>query len=449
MSSITTSPTLPGYILSSITVLGRARLLESTLTTAALLSSIAGPEAAVEGPGGELIYPGLNIITTGRDTASSKRLRELLVEPIIACQRQFREISRSLSPAKLDHLEFSPFDDGTEDFIRRSRMTGGDITGSPSPHNPEMAAFRRPTFLLQSPDLQTIRKALPEVLNGSALILSDTLFEQPGTDKEAESLFRELAELIAGRDRPAEGVDKRVGPGRIEMYRGHLFASATKEVIREVLTGYNTSRQVLQHCLLLDTAALPPGKARMDWDKVRLGYSWYYDCVKRILNARRNGGGLQWRLTPVAAEQLHEFTGELNDWSSALSEPLKPFFADLLSFSYRLYWACATTEVGQDSEWVLPFTIETTRKFVEHQKVFLNELIEAAETNEHRKARVTMLRKLSERACIFRDLLRRYSVQRRDVHEPVLNDLISEGLIRLRHDGLLELSDKGKEELAA
>jgi hypothetical protein len=93
---------------------------------------------------------------------------------------------------------------------------------------------------------------------------------------------------------------------------------------------------------------------------------------------------------------------------------------------------------------VLPFTLAATRQLLERQKQFLEELVADADAAEHRRARAVMLQKLSAGPCMFRDLLRKYSVQRRDVHQPVLNELVSDGLIRLRGDGYLELSEAGR-----
>ena len=61
---------------------------------------------------------------------------------------------------------------------------------------------------------------------------------------------------------------------------------------------------------------------------------------------------------------------------------------------------------------------------------------------------MVMLRKLEEKPRMLRDLMRSYAVQRREVHEPVLNGLIDDGLVRLTEAGLFELSPEGRQVVA-
>lgn len=73
--------------------------------------------------------------------------------------------------------------------------------------------------------------------------------------------------------------------------------------------------------------------------------------------------------------------------------------------------------------------------------------MDASDKKDYERARIIMLRKLSEKPRMLRDLMRSYAIQRRDLHEPVLNSLVDDGLVCLR-GGLFELSTEGKQLVA-
>ena len=350
--------------------------------------------------------------------------------------------SGSPKPSRwLDHRQFSHTYDPTAAVIERSQE--GFTSGTTHvPENRDISVLRTPTFVLTSPDLDTLMKAMPEVLDASPLITyGDELFSRLGQKRVGKtSLVSHLSAAVSGCDQRFDR-DQRIGPGRIELVKAHVLITSTRDQLSDALAA-DVFSAILRRSLLLDIQGSPD---EVPAENIRYGYSTYYHAIKEVLDARRRGTGLRLAVKPEVASALHDLTGELHDWWEAVPGRLQPFFADILSLPYRLHWAFLATLASRESDqWVLPFTISTTRELLERQMHLLEELITSGEVDEHHRARVIMLKKLSDGPCLFRSLLRRYSNQRRDVHEPVLNELVQDGLIHLRDDGYLELSEAGR-----
>ena len=76
--------------------------------------------------------------------------------------------------------------------------------------------------------------------------------------------------------------------------------------------------------------------------------------------------------------------------------------------------------------------------------------LEAGRLQSMEEDGLNMLRKLAQsEPCRFRDLLRRYDIQRKSLHEPVLEHLIETNRVRRIQKGLLQLTEQGRRELEA
>ena len=93
--------------------------------------------------------------------------------------------------------------------------------------------------------------------------------------------------------------------------------------------------------------------------------------------------------------------------------------------------------------------MSATRQILARQREFLDGILSDAGTVEHRRARLTMLWKLADKPLAMRDLVRRFRVQKLEVHEPVVSELVGEGLITRHADGRMELTPEGRREMAA
>ena len=258
-----------------------------------------------------------------------------------------------------------------------------------------------------------------------------------------------LAAAIVGRDE-FNARDKRGGPGSLDAFRAHLLVTTTRDEISEALTSANDAVQrIVRHSLLLEPSMTARAMPIVPQD-IKWGYNAFYRAVKGVLDARRSGQGFQLVPKPEVLDGLHAFAGELQDWCREMPARLQPYFAKTLSLPHRLHWAfVATLAPREPDEWVLPFTLAATRQILERQRRLLDDILTDAETVEHRRARVTMLWKLADKPLSMRDLLRRYRVQKLEVHEPVASELIAENLVLRHPDGLLGLTDEGRTHLAA
>ena len=141
---------------------------------------------------------------------------------------------------------------------------------------------------------------------------------------------------------------------------------------------------------------------------------------------------------------------EIADWQARLLEPLRPYFRHATTLPYRLHWACISTLCrGETDEWISLFAHYATVEILRRQEAYLRSALNSVEQERHQQARIAMLRKLAGGPCLFRDLLRRYSVQKREIHEPILTELVNDGLVSLRSDGWIEISQEGRARLAA
>ena len=445
----------PGYTISALAMASGTDFVDAALGVANVLGGIAGPVAGIDGPAGDLIHPGLNVVVAGRDHAPWRRLEDLLLAPVDACQKMMRDLSHAASADRLNHLQFSPTTDNTQAVVDRSKAGLFRQPGTQVGYVDErrhLAVLRTPSFMLRAPDSETFAEALPEVMDGHAFLVYEDLFTQllsKETAKDKHPLGRQLAAAVVGHDEFGPR-DKRIGPGSLDAIQAHLLVTTTRDQIGEALAAANDPVQCLmRHSVMLEPSTSRPN-VTMEIQNLKWGYNAFYRTIKEVLDARRSGEGFQLSCKPEVLAALHALTRELQDWCGALPAHLQPYFAGTLSLPYRLHWAfIATLAPREGDEWVLPFTMAATRKILERQRVFLDEILATAETEERRRTRVAMLWKLADKPLAMRELVRRFSVQKREVHEPVVSELVGDGLIVRHVDGRLELTPEGRREMAA
>ena len=451
-----TNPITPGFTIGALATASGTDFIDTALGLATVLGGIAGPMAAIDGLAGDLIHPGLNLVVAGRDHASWRRLEELLFGPVDACQKMMRDLSHAATRERLDYLQFSPIGDHTHAVAERSKAGLFGVPNAPAQYvdtHRHLAVLHTPSFLLHAPDGKTLAEAVPEIMDAHAFLVYEDLFTQisgsVGTAKDKYPLGPRLAAAVVGRDEFSLR-DKRIGPGSLDAFRAHLLVTTTRDEISEALTSDSeVVQRLLRHSLLLEPSTTAPTMP-MEPQNIKWGYSAFYRTVKEVLDARRDGQGFQLGLKPEILNALHAFTGKLQDWCQDLPARLQPFFSGALSLPYRLHWAfVATLARNESDEWVLPFTMAATRQILERQRRLLDDILTDAETVERRQARVAMLWKLADKPLSMRDLLRRYRVQKVEVHEPVVSELIGENLVTRHPDGLLELTTQGRSYLAA
>ena len=291
---------------------------------------------------------------------------------------------------------------------------------------------------------------MPETMGASLFVTDDgSLFTDLLTKTAAKGPTpfptRLVTAATTGSDQFIER-DKQYGPGRIDTVTARLLVSAGREQIRDGLAAdHPVLRHLLQNSVFVDPPREGPG-VTLKGDGMRLGHEAYQQAVKAVLLARRNGAGYQITAKPEIAEALHKVSENIRIWCDRLPPKLQPFFAHSLRLPYALCWAfSATRALGETNQGLLPFITHATSRHLRLQKEFLEKQMLAAEAAEQDRARQVMLQKLASIVpCPMRELMRRYPVQRRALHQPVLDALVSEGKVRLLGDGRLELADTGR-----
>lgn len=448
----------PSWVIASIAHTAGIGSVEAALGMASLLGGVAGPGASILGPVGEYIHPGLNLIVAGSDSPGWNRAQDLLLAPLAASQRMFRDLSHSASLERLDWHQHGYRKRGETDAIVEACKSGilndFDMVTRSVPSDRHFASLRHPSFLLHSPNPGQFSQAMDEVLDHCALIvypegqlLSELTRKRPS--KKWQALAAQIAATTSGTDQ-VFNPEETQGPGRIDTATAHLFMTCSHAELREALVSDHPNLQrLLRSAVTIDVAAAD-GPESVDQEALRYGYRAFYESVKRILNARRISTGLKWGAKDqTAVPALHALEMEIQDWVARLPDNIQPFFREAQFLPHRLLWTVACTLGRSETRnSAMPFICHVTQVTLERQAGLLTELMGTAEQSEHERARLVMLRKLEQRPRIFRDLLRTYSVQRSDVHQPILNELVHEGLIQLRSDGLLELSPEGHRRVA-
>ena len=186
-------------------------------------------------------------------------------------------------------------------------------------------------------------------------------------------------------------------------------------------------------------------------ERIGSGYFSYRVHLQHLVSYRRQDSqGLWSTLMPdkVAFEFLERqraFTEQLESVNS--SHPA--FLAAFSRLPASLLWTITRLESKKE---VTSAQVATAMYFAESAvRNHLNALQEFQSRSEseriQRKA-AEMLRKLLEaEPCSLRDLLRKYTVQRRDVHEPVLNHLLETGKVLKLESNQYRLTEEARAEL--
>ena len=440
-------PPMPGVAIRALATASGCSCFDVATGLAAVLGAIAGPVAGPKSVVGDRIDPAFHLVAAADHCGAWQRLEELLFQPVAACQKKLRALSRLTSVARLDHLQFGRVGGHTDEIVELTKpclLNEPGVPTLPDYDERHVAALRTPTFYLRAPDEATWAKAQSEIMDAEALVWTDgSIFHPQRAPRLARGSTVPAGELLAatrGCDRYIER-DKQLGPGRLDPVKANLFVSTSRDLVTAALSSEDPDvRRLLQTCVFV-LPSRDPSPINLKPEYMRAGYEAFYGAVNTVLGLRRNGGGLRLAFKAELSEQIEQSATGTRHWCSTLPPRLQPHFAQITSLPYRLAWAClATLYPGENDHWVAPFVRATVRHVLNKQKEFLEEQMLAAEVATAQRAREVMLRKLARGPCLWRELLRRYSIQRRELHQPVLDALMNEGAVRQRDDGCLELT---------
>jgi hypothetical protein len=105
-----------------------------------------------------------------------------------------------------------------------------------------------------------------------------------------------------------------------------------------------------------------------------------------------------------------------------------------------LWTLIALATDAEDFDACIPTALYLTDWLVRYQYNLFRDILEAERTRRQMQACEVMLQKLGLYGpCVWRELARHCKVQRKELHEPVLRELIGAGKIREHPNGLLEV----------
>lgn len=403
------------------------------LAMTSLLAGIAGERAGIVGPLGELIRPSTNVIVCSSSAPWSK-VQQLLLAPIEAVQRRVRDVSQSVSVKRVATMETARGVDSITDDILARNVFPTDGLGGANVEPSKFEALRRPTFVLVSPQPKSLSVGIEEVLDSAPLFVfpDGNIF----AEKNPSDHLRAIADAVAGGDHLRAGG----GFGRVQTVKGKLFATCAEAQIAAALASKSEPIQrILRHSLIVDIKeeTVPI----LDTATVRNGYHRYREAVTEIYSSRRTGYGVTLEAASTAAS-MSAFINELAQMHAKFTEEYKPYFPNLLTLPYRVLWALLavqqnTTYINELCEGAIHICCWT----INQQIALLDKMLAQGAMNAREQQRQTMLGKL-EKPCSMRELLRRYPNQRKALHEPILLELLNDGLVCRENNGLLHLAGR-------
>ena len=474
---------------------------------ACIFTAIGGPRAGLMTLGEEFQTVGFHLLHLGGDSARQRRLIDLLFRPLRFLQEDLLEYSRLAPPHQLDWMskayvedkrseEYLPFDPSEEriDGIARQDVyfladLSSQATSLSSPwrrmqdvdlfmdnigcktllpvdgihrHLPgypmlsqsyvgrnEGRCLNEPLIFLDNPGYTVLQKARDGVDRSSPLILDEAgrLWEEAGTSKAERKTLSNLLEERSFVDRSA--------PSKEQHSAGH---AQVLSVVTSSLGKALLSEPQLE-ALLTSTLLGRPSEARevhdpeLDPARIAEGYKHYRRTLQELTRLRRLDALGLWsgQMSDEVAVEFHLRQREFVENLEAVEIGERPFTARFANLPGSLLWTLSHLAPEKEiSSTHVSLAMTWAEAAIRNHLTALREFRRNAESGRIERKAVEMLWKLLEvEPASFRDLIRKYPVQRRDVHEPVLNHLVESGKVLRLEDNTLRLTDEARAELGA
>ncbi|MCG8602261.1 MAG: hypothetical protein MI807_19100 [Verrucomicrobiales bacterium] len=478
---------------------------EVAIQVACVFTAIAGPHAALNTYADEFQPVGFHLLHLGGDSPRQHRLADLLFQPLRFIQDDLLEFSRLASPEHLDWMSEAlfegvrdsevlwsdPNEEKQEKIARRDTYHLADLSSQGfsrtdpwrrrqdvglyigeyghephlrvdgihhySPTRPKLSesyigrheerCLREPVLFLDNPGPKVLEHSWDNVDRRSPLILDETgrLWDDSLSSASDRKIVKKALSDRTSFHPAAHTKDQ------IRNRCPHFFSIVT-QCLGEGVISDPKLENLLARCVL--TKASPPRGGKRNAacpERIGSGYFGYRGHLQNLVSYRRQDSQDLWStLMPdkVALEFLERqraFTEQLESVDS--SHPA--FLAAFSRLPASLLWTIM--RLGSKKE-VTSEQVATALYFAEsavrnHLNV-LHELRSKSESERIQRKAAEMLRKLLEaEPCSLRDLLRKYTVQRRDVHEPVLAHLIETGKVLKLESNQYRLTEEARAEL--
>ena len=425
------------------------------LAATSVLGGLAGPQSGISDRyHSVLARTGFSGLVMGLDNPEWCSCQQVLLGPVEAAARQLRELSQTVDQNEMERVR-----SGKPDVFSTQRLI--EHLKNPASHDDgddwsvingkrAFSVLRQPTLALCAPTPDSFVAGAEEALDGEVLVTyPDGSLLPHLLDRKAERQWTKfgdsLADAVAGGAR-VFSKPKKYGTSRVWPIRTTLFSTCSRRQLEAALfSEVQAVQRLLQGCWIID-----PSQERGTWGKVDpnvIGWACkaYREAVDRIVPARRSGQGLSFEIPWPVQEKLMTGIQKLQTEIVAnISPELMPFFRRWRSLPYQILWTLIVlTTNTDDSDAHIPTTLYLTKSLLMGQHDLLQMIINDERARRQAQARELMLGKLTLCGpCSFRELMHHYSVQRKELHAPVLRELIVEGKVIEHPDGRLEAVKK-------
>ena len=310
----------------------------------------------------------------------------------------------------------------------------------------EARCLREPLVLLESPDAKVLLHGMGQVDRQSPLVIDADGRLLAGIFGEPRHKAAEVIEgFLSGRSTRA------VGGGGVSPGRGVLLSVIDRDRLAGWLAGSGTNDH-LRRALLVELGH-PAGidGAACDLESIEKGYKQYREAVRSVLRLRRlDAPGVAPILGPAVAMEFFRRQREFQDRIDEVESHLKPYAASFVHLPATALWSLQHLSAASAYGELVPRAFHLAEEAMRVHLGLVKQGLEAGRLQSMEEDGLNMLRKLAQsEPCRFRDLLRRYDIQRKSLHEPVLEHLIETNRVRRIQKGLLQLTEQGRRELEA
>lgn len=467
------------------------------------LAALAGPRGGLVGLGGEVHPIGTSMISLGADSPAQARLTELLISPLRYLQEDLIEYNRRVDPgwlsrmstmlvdpnlhghgerrpvreeeraeAELRHVagraeksaqvvsESHPLDrraafrrerelsdeehNARAMFAAMSPLAKVDYEGM-IPFN-EARCLREPLVLLESPDAKVLLHGMGQVDRQSPLVIDADGRLLGGIFGKPRHKAAEVIEgFLTGR------CTRAVGGGGVSPGRGVLLSVIDRDRLAGWLAGSGTNGHLCRALLAEPGQTAGAIEGPYDLGSIERGYAHYRQTVRSVLRLRRlDAPGVAPILEPPVALEFFRRQREFQNRIDEVESYLKSFAASFIYLPATALWSLQHLSAASDDRELVPRAFHLAEEAMRMHLGLMKQGLEAGQLQSMEEDGLNMLRKLAQsEPCRIRDLLRRYDIQRKSLHEPVLEHLIETNRVRRVQKGLLQLTEQGRHELEA
>ena len=404
------------------------------LAISSILGGLAGPSAFVEGPLGEPLHPGFNLLVADNEP-NWHQVQRVLLGSVEALQRQLREIGQIYNE---DSMARKPFENGSRNL---SREISGCFYKHLDPASPVAAlldqarpglALRLPSMVMNSPTPESFAAGIKEILDREVAVYypHGVLFEEIAKlspSRRWHQFLGQLVQAMEGSDVSFQPIRENSGFGSLSLLRARLLMTCDASHVRVALASNNNDVQrFLRQCVIVrpkQWSAAPSTRPI----ELKGGYSSYASAVRNVMASRRCGRSAQLTVDTAGYDILCQYGEFLRAKAATMDLPGHLW---IMNLHWKLMWSMKVLYPGAADITSASLAVHFGHCAISEHLALVSEEREMHETRAAEKAKEIMLSKLRELGDVtVRDLLRTYNNQRKDLHLPVLEGLIQQGMI--------------------